>query len=278
MAPVPESFHEFRVAGHTARVRLLPSGESGAPAILALHGFTGSGADFEPLREAMGADRFTWILPDFMGHGASDAPETIDPYLLPNVLGLIHAARSLATGPLTLLGYSMGARIGLHYHRWQPRRRVILISGSPGLEGAGERHRRQASDRALIDLGRDSIGSFCDRWETTAVIASQGNLPEPLRSAVRQRRRRNRLIGLRNSLLATGTGTLPSLWKALPKLRPFIVVHGEADLKFAAISRRMEAAHPGIRLVPVPAAGHAPHLEAPERLAGLIRQDTTREG
>jgi 2-succinyl-6-hydroxy-2,4-cyclohexadiene-1-carboxylate synthase len=277
MAPLPERFHAFRVAGHTARIRLMPGADKNAPAILALHGFTGSGAGFEPLREAMGADRFTWILPDFMGHGASDAPETIDPYLLPNVLRLIHRARSLATGPLILLGYSMGARIGLHYHRWQPLRRVILISGSPGLDTAADRHRRQESDRALIDLQRDTIRSFCERWETKAVIASQGNLPEPLRSAIRRRRRQNRLVGLRNSLLANGTGTLPSLWDALPSLPPFTVVHGEADLKFGAISRRMQDAQPRIRRVTVPAAGHAPHLEAPERLAGLIRESCTGE-
>ena len=133
-----------------------------APTVLALHGFTGSGEDFLPLREALGADRAHWILPDFMGHGASSSPDVLDPYCLPAALRLIDAARRKAPDPrrVVLVGYSMGGRLALHYLRWAAPLPCLLIGASPGLEDPGERKTRRQQDRRwitpLLEIGRAS--------------------------------------------------------------------------------------------------------------------------
>jgi 2-succinyl-6-hydroxy-2,4-cyclohexadiene-1-carboxylate synthase len=70
------------------------------------------------------------------------------------------------------------------------------------------------------------------------------------------------------------------VWDRLHELTmPATVVVGERDAKFRAIGERLADALPDAELVVVPGAGHAVHLEAPERLAAIIEcRDTDRMG
>jgi 2-succinyl-6-hydroxy-2,4-cyclohexadiene-1-carboxylate synthase len=260
------------VAGARAAVRLFPSARAAAPTILALHGFTGSGADFLPLREAIGAEAYHWICPDFMGHGQSESPASIDPYLLVNSLALVDRARRLApdAGQVRLIAYSMGGRIALHYLRHAPPLPAILIGASPGLDDPEERTQRRARDRAFMSAHGSSTAAFCDAWESQPLISPQTRLPKPLCSELASRRRRNRLQGLANSLCACGAGALPSLWRVLPELPPLACLYGGDDRKFAAVARAMADRNPRFQPIPVPGSGHAPHLEQPERSARIL--------
>ena len=262
----------IRLGGYRAHVGLYPAYRKEAPTILALHGFSGSGPDFGPLREALGGDRFGWILPDFMGHGESEAPAVIDPYLLPNILQLVECSRQLAPNPkqIHLLGYSMGGRIALQYLARARPLPCLLLSASPGLDDPEERARRRQADSALIDLRSDTPETFASRWEDQALIKPQTRLPESLASALRERRRRNCLVGLRNTLLGSGTGTLPGLSSRLSALPPCRCFYGETDAKFARLAKSMGQANPRFSVQEVQDSGHAPHLEQPFALAELI--------
>jgi 2-succinyl-6-hydroxy-2,4-cyclohexadiene-1-carboxylate synthase len=255
------------VRGYPASIRIFRSRHLSAPTILALHGFSGSGEDFGPLREAIGAGTAHWICPDFMGHGDSASPPVLDAYALPAVLALIDKARRLAPDPdkVTLLGYSMGGRIALHYLRFAKRLPSVLIGASPGLADPVERRERREMDVKWIEMlqSPDPIDEFCAAWEAQPLIEPQTRLPEPLRTTVAERRRANNPQGLAHCLMACGTGSLPDLWKALPTLPPLTLVHGELDNKFAAVARAMAGANPEFKVVEVPACGHAPHLENP---------------
>ena len=76
------------------------------PALIALHGLTGSGACWTPLARAL-QDRYDVIMPDARGHGASSAPPHGYLYrdLANDVIGLIDALGLVAPA---LLGHSMG--------------------------------------------------------------------------------------------------------------------------------------------------------------------------
>lgn len=50
------------------------AGDVSAPAILLLHGLPGSSAEYDTLIRAL-ADKFQLITPDYIGFGASEAPE-----------------------------------------------------------------------------------------------------------------------------------------------------------------------------------------------------------
>lgn len=264
----------IHIAGYRAHVRVLPAQGREEAILLALHGFTGSARDWEPLREAIGTDRITWICPDFMGHGESEAPGVVDPYLLPNALRLIDRARLLASDPnrVILLGYSMGGRLALQYLlRAAPVKAAVVIGATPGIEDRDLRQARRKEDRARLDPEKESIDSFCEKWESMPLIAPQTRLPEPLCSELRRRRRTNRLQGLHNSLLACGAGALPSLWDRLAELPPLLCLYGGEDRKFAEIAHKMMGRAPQLSCEAVPEAGHAPHLENPAALANLLK-------
>jgi 2-succinyl-6-hydroxy-2,4-cyclohexadiene-1-carboxylate synthase len=245
------------------------------PHLALLHGFTGSGRSFDHLRDRLD-ERFQVIAPDLPGHGASpDATGWDD--------ALDSLAAALGPSPLFLAGYSMGARLALAYAlRFPDRVRALVVeSGSPGIADPDQRAGRKFEDDALaVMAGREGIDAFVDRWEEHPTLASLRDLPESVATKLRDRRRQNRVEGLASALRHLGSGAQPSLWNHLVRLRPpTLVLAGERDAKFSAIARSMARAIPGSRLRLVPGAGHAPHLEAPDKyLAALLDHFTPREG
>jgi 2-succinyl-6-hydroxy-2,4-cyclohexadiene-1-carboxylate synthase len=245
------------------------------PTLALLHGFTGSGRSFDHLRDRLDP-KFRILAPDLPGHGSSPQATGWD-------VAVDSLAAALGPDPFFLAGYSMGARLALACAlRFPDRvRAVVLESGSPGIADADERAGRKFEDEALAAMAeREGIDAFVDRWEKHPTLATLRDLPEPIATRLRERRRQNRVEGLASALRHLGSGAQPSLWKDLLHLRPrALIVAGERDPKFAAIARAMARAIPGSRLRLIAGAGHAPHLEAPdEYLAALFDHFTPREG
>src|SRR5262245_6527540 len=83
------------------------------PALLLLHGFTGSGATWALHLEAW--SKFTTIVVDLLGHGRSDCPADPDRYRMERcVMDLLALLDQLGIQQTAVLGYSMGGRIALH--------------------------------------------------------------------------------------------------------------------------------------------------------------------
>jgi 2-succinyl-6-hydroxy-2,4-cyclohexadiene-1-carboxylate synthase len=151
---------------------------------------------------------------------------------------------------------------------------LVLIGASPGLADPRDRAQRREADEALADeIERLTIDEFAARWARTPVLAGQ---PAPVRAAVDVDRRRNTPAGLARALRGLGTGALPSLWDRLAELSmPVTLIVGERDDKFAAIGAQMGARLPDSRVVTLPGAGHAVHLEAPGAVAAAIASTQT---
>jgi 2-succinyl-6-hydroxy-2,4-cyclohexadiene-1-carboxylate synthase len=235
-----------------------------APAVVLLHGFTHTGASWDPVVAALG-ESYRALAPDIRGHGGAwnTTPVALEPVL--------EDVAALDPARFTLVGYSMGGRIALHAALALPERvdRLVLIGASPGIEEPAERDARRAADEALADeIERSSIEAFAERWARTPVLAGQ---PPAVAAAVHADRLRNRPAGLARALRGLGTGALPSLWGRLPQIAtPVALVVGESDAKFTAIASRMAQALPAAEVIGVPGAGHAVHLEAPEGVARVI--------
>jgi 2-succinyl-6-hydroxy-2,4-cyclohexadiene-1-carboxylate synthase len=259
---------EIAVNGVDYAVR---TGGAGTPLLL-LHGFTGSGAHWEPLRAAL-ADTARCLAPDLLGHGRTAAPADAARYAMTYAAADIVALLDALDVPTAhLLGYSMGGRLALylalHYPgRW---RSLILESASPGLAEANERAARRARDDALAQqIEAEGIASFVERWEQLPLWRTQSAAQK---EGLRAQRLRNRPVGLANSLRGMGTGAQPSLWARLSEVvRPVLLLAGTQDVKFLEIARRMARALPDARLAPLP-GGHALHLEQPVRYAAILRE------
>jgi 2-succinyl-6-hydroxy-2,4-cyclohexadiene-1-carboxylate synthase len=236
-----------------------------AGTVVFLHGFTHTGASWEPVVAALG-EGYSVVAPDIRGHGRASERR---PVALEAVIGDLEA---VAPARSTLVGYSMGGRIALHFALAAPDRvrRLVLIGASPGLGDASERAARRAADDALADeIEAGSIEAFAARWATgTPVLAGQ---PPAVAAAAHADRLRNTPAGLAAALRGLGTGVLPSVWGRLGELpAPVTLVVGERDERFRTIADRMAERSRDTRVNVVPGAGHAVHLEAPGAIADVI--------
>jgi 2-succinyl-6-hydroxy-2,4-cyclohexadiene-1-carboxylate synthase len=254
------------VVGFEDDSRFETEAEGRRATLVLLHGFTNTGACWQPVLDAGAAERYRPIAPDLRGHGS--AAELV-PVSLDAVLGDI--ATLVPAGSFTLAGYSMGGRIALHAALAMPERidRLVLIGASPGLADPAEREARQRADEQLAaEFDGSTIEELARRWALTPVLA--GLLPATAALAHADRLR-NTPGGLARALRGLGTGALPSLWDSLTALpMPVTLVAGERDPKFVAIAERMRALIPSASVTVIPDAGHAAHLENPAAVAGII--------
>jgi 2-succinyl-6-hydroxy-2,4-cyclohexadiene-1-carboxylate synthase len=246
--------------------------------VMALHGFTGSGADFEPLAACLGRPL---LAPDLPGHGATEGPSSFG---LQDTLALLGGWLDAGglTPPPVLLGYSLGARLALHLALARPERfaGLILIGATPGLEDATTRAERRASDEALADqIEAEGVAWFTDWWAARPVIESQSRIEVATRASMRARRLANRAQGLAASLRGLGTGALPARWADLPSVRlPTLLVTGAEDAKFGAIAAAMADRLPQAERLVVSEAGHCAHLERPAETAAGVKRFLLERG
>jgi len=235
-----------------------------ARSLALLHGFTHSGASWDGVVAALG-ERYRPLTPDLRGHASASARQPV------SLEAVIDDVRSLSSAAFALGGYSMGGRIALYAALALPDRvtRLVLVGASPGIEDpAARRLRRDADERLAEELEASTIESFARRWAATPVLAG---LAPDVAQAVHADRLRSTPAGLARALRGLGTGALPSLWGRLEELAmPVTLIVGERDEKFRAIAERMVRTLARAELEIVTGAGHAVHLEAPERVAEII--------
>jgi 2-succinyl-6-hydroxy-2,4-cyclohexadiene-1-carboxylate synthase len=280
----------MQVAGMTWTVRIAGRGLP----VLLLHGFTGSGLSWTGLAGL--GPRFRAIVPDLPGHGgtgwqatpadddddagpaedgAADVPA--DPRPRTSVErtadDLAAIVRRLGTARLDVVGYSMGARIALRLAIVHPGlvRRLVLESPSAGIADPVAREARAAADAEWARLAvTGGIEAFATRWEAEPVLAGEAALAASARARQQAIRRGHDPLGLAASLVYGGQGTMEPLHDRLANVRaPTLVVVGAAD-PARARAEEVAAGLPGARLAVVAGAGHAPHLERPDRFHALV--------
>ena len=115
--------------------------------VVLLHGFTHTGASWDPVVAALG-EAIARSRPTSAGTERRHAgtPVTLEAVL--DDLGALSPER------FTLVGYSMGGRLALHAAltlRARESHRLVLIGASPGLADRGEREARRAADEKLAE-------------------------------------------------------------------------------------------------------------------------------
>lgn len=249
--------------------------ESGqGPAVVLLHGFTGSAASWGLIRDRL-AQRYRVLMIDLPGHGGTESPADPVRYAMEPVAADIVALLSrLGVERAHLVGYSMGGRLALFMALRYPGhwRSLTLESALPGLSDPAERTERVAADNALADwIEAHSLAQFVDRWEALPLFETQQRLSPQRRAEQRQQRLANHRSGLANSLRGMGTGQQPSLWSELNELKmPVHLTVGALDTKFTAIATEMSLRIPQAQLTILSGAGHTLHLEQPEAMADHV--------
>lgn len=246
------------------------------PAIVFLHGFTGSTSTW---RDAMNSlkDDYSVYAVDLTGHGKTSIPTEPDRYAMSEqVADLDCLFDQLQLSRFILVGYSMGGRLAIGYtaSHLEKIEALLLESSSPGLQKEEERIARRASDASLAErIIQDGIETFVNNWENIPLFTSQKTLSVDKRQAIREERMSQAPAGLANSLRGFGTGSQPSYWEVLNELQmPVLLMTGELDSKFVAIAREMKKDLPNASQIIVPQAGHAIHVEKPELFVTIVKE------
>lgn len=244
------------------------AGEADAPTMLLLHGFTGSGRNWEELASKLRGWQI--VAPDLPGHGGTEAPAGAMPVVAKDLASLLDA---LSIDQALVIGYSMGGRLALHLAVEAPERvrGLVVIGATPGLADAEARDARLAADEALAKQIESDFDGFVRDWEALPLFASQRAMAPESQERIREIRRSHSPDALAKALRLLGTGAQPPLQARLSGLRmPVLWVVGEYDAKFRAIAQAVQPLLPAARFAILPYAGHAVHLERPSAFKTLL--------
>jgi 2-succinyl-6-hydroxy-2,4-cyclohexadiene-1-carboxylate synthase len=207
------------------------------PPLFALHGFTHTGDQYEPLAEALGREVHA---PDLPGHGGSVAEST----QIDDVVASLASSIDAVGDEVPVLGYSQGARLALLLATLTPSITgpLIIVSGTAGIEDLEDRSDRMDWDRStagtIIEVG---IERFIDDWTSSGITSTKG-LPEGLRRSDREQRLANTAEGLASALTGYGTGTMPSVWHLLDTITvPTLILTGSEDATYTELGARLAA-------------------------------------
>lgn len=219
--------------------------------IAMLHGFTQTATSWSPVVRDL-QRHYTCIAVDMPGHGNSPYPQR----------SVEQCAHDIAhsVGKATYIGYSFGARVALHIAVMYPQfvERLVLISGTPGIEDETERAERRRDDEMLGEYIHESgMNKFINEWLKQPMFAGL-----PTEYARVDERKQNLPEDMADSLRYAGVGTQEPLWNRLAELEmPVLLVAGRNDKKFVDIATRMHDKIPHSTLEIFDNVGHTVHLE-----------------
>lgn len=244
-------------------------GDPRRPALMLLHGFTGSHESLGGLRQYL-SSHFYVISPDLPGHGQSLIPS--DDFSMVRTAERLEAlVQRLDVEHLSLYGYSMGGRQALHLALRIPSQidSLVLESASPGLVTPAERAARRAQDETLADnILTRGLEWFVPYWSSLPLFKTEGVSAQESLNLIRYNQSG---AGLAQSLREAGTGAQASLWEELALVSmPVLLVTGSRDHKFTAIAEAMKDRLPRATQVVIEGAGHTVHQDRIPEVGSLL--------
>lgn len=239
------------------------------PALVWLHGFLGSSADWLPVQA-----RFSdWpqLSVDLPGHGGSSAQQISDfEQLSVRLNATLHHHRIRR---YWLIGYSLGGRIAMFHacrHAGAELTGLVVESAHYGLSADDKVSRLAADQRWAERFCQQPLRQTLDAWYRQPVFAE---LSEAQRQQLISLRSNNHPQALASVLLATSLAKQPNLLPELQRLAcPVHLLCGEEDVKFSQLARRAALPYDTI-----PAAGHNAHRANPVAFGRLLAQKITLE-
>lgn len=253
-------------------IRFSIIGNPALPKIVFLHGFLGSGRDWETFVRKL-EDRFCSILVDLPGHGEARIPEDENPdgFFMRTVDALAAKLRTMTGGQQFLVGYSMGGRVGLALTLRYPElfTGAMIVSASPGLITEEERAARRAGDEGIARKIERNFEGFIEAWYDQPLFSTLKS--HPMFHETEAKRKQGSPANLAAALRLLGTGNQPSFWDELPGNRlPILFCTGEKDGKYVEIGRQMVNLCPCSSLEIFEGCGHTLHIEEPERFLDSV--------
>lgn len=255
---------------NTLHVRV--KGASDKPALIFLHGFMGSGHDWDPITEAF-AQHYHCVCIDLPGHGLSQGIKVSFESGFTQTHRLIEQTiATLHIDSYALVGYSLGGRIAMYHACQKPTglKALVLESTNPGLNDNNAKSARRQHDSHWADRMRnEAFLQVLNDWYRQAVFAS---LSDNQRDELIKLKSLHEPQALAQMLQATSLGNQPDLTAKLASLPlPIALFCGERDTKFRDINQQLaQRLNPAIDCC-FEQAGHNIHFEQPESYKEQLR-------
>jgi len=246
-------------------------GDSAQNTLLFLHGFMGKIGDWDDVLSKLPRDVST-LRVDLPGHGKTSVTGPSSEYGFHSIAGhLVALLESLKIPKVTVVGYSMGGRLGLYLMVHYPELFIsgVIVSSSPGLASPEDRRVRCEKDAELaLKMAEIPYSEFLSQWYAQPLFTS---LRKDARfSELLKRRMTNDSSELVSFLQESGTGRQPSLWEDIHSLGSLVLVTGSLDSKFDSIAREMKKINPKIKHHIIENSGHNIPFERPSELVALL--------
>src|SRR5271169_2023975 len=260
------------------RLHYLDWGKADAPAVVCVHGYTGSADAFNALARHF-QDRFHVVAADVRGHGES-AWSPVGAYQYADQAGDLAAfVDRLGLDRFALVGTSMGGIIAMAYAVAHPERlRGLVINDiGPDAEAGTQRITQMVGSRPEEFATLDDAMAY--RREMSPIVAGRNAEDQRELALGVLRQRPDGRWGWKmdpayvRQRVEHGAPRRLELWTGLPTLPcPTLVVWGtDSDVLSEAQARRMVETLPKGELLAIPGVGHAPTLVEPTSLAALER-------
>jgi pimeloyl-ACP methyl ester carboxylesterase len=234
----------------------------GEPTLMLLHGVGANGAVFRPLVHALAGWRGRIIVPDLRGHGRSPHARHY---------GMAHHAADVADllqphANVHVVGHSMGGAVALVLANGLFGIRVSRITAfGLKIRWSDEELAKGESFATSAVRWFDSRDEAADRFVKVAGLAGRVAPDDPMVDAgIRQEGGRWRLAADNATVRAAGTSVAEMVSVAHA---PFRLFCGTNDPMVTV--NELRTFDP--EAIALEGCGHSPHVDAPERVAALIR-------
>ncbi len=256
-------------------------GSAGKPALVLLHGFLGSAADWSALMPLL-IDDFFLIAIDLPGHGASQWEEQDDCgceyfcHRLEQTMQAVALDHKLNSHfRFNVLGYSLGGRLAMVYASAYGDRieRLFLEGAHPGLVSEQARQERYQSDLHWASrFAGEPLTQVLHDWYQQSVFADLTG--QQVAALIDQRTGVNGLL-LAKAMMAFSLSKQPDYRRNLVRLRAekqlhIHYLHGSRDHKFAQLGQQLLAESAVDTVDSISQCGHNVHRQQPGAMAQLL--------
>ena len=241
------------------RLHVLRQGQG--PRLLLLHGIGSSCTAWARQIDRLHAG-FSCIAPDLPGYG--DSPDLV----APGLDAIVDALGDVLDGePAHLVGVSFGALVAIALAHRRPAlvQSLVLSDATLGRARMPELERARWLENRVA-LANDLVSRSTERAAEIASPRAPAAVVDEIALHMR-RARPGGYIEVAKAIAATDAEP----W--LPEIaQPALVICGADDgVTGLAVSQRLANLLPDARLAKIDAAGHAPHIEQPDRFADAVR-------
>ncbi|HTB88631.1 MAG TPA: alpha/beta fold hydrolase [Steroidobacteraceae bacterium] len=227
--------------------------------VVFIHGFGLDLNMWDPQWSAF-AERHRVIRYDMRGYGGSSVPE--GPYS--HVDDLLALIDFLGTGPVHLVGLSLGGRVALRVAAAHPEAVRSLTLADPALDGHAWTDDWLQRWRKMTEAARrGDLAAAKKLWREHILFAPANAQPQVAGSL---RVMIDRYSGWHLRYPDPGEAPHTPIAQMLPGISiPTLVMVGELDLPdFQTIARRLGTELPQVKLQSIPGSGHMSNMEAPQ--------------